>query len=170
MARRNCTFFNTRAFPIYFFLIPFVFFINPVYAKDVIGKIEMVGINNADFSLRAKIDTGAKNSSLNASNYHLSMRGEEKWIRFDVTNQLGKSITLEKQIIRFVKIKRKEATTQQRPAILLDICIGKVSKQVEVNLINRSNFDFQMLIGRSFLRGDFIVDVEKSYTADPRCQ
>ena len=170
MTRQFCTVFDIRLYPIYVLLFLFLLVIKAAEAKEVIGRVERVGINNAALILYAKIDTGAKNSSLNATNYHLSKRGDEKWIRFDITNREGKTITLEKQITRFVKIKRKEASTQQRPAILLDICIGKVSKQVEVNLVNRSNFDFQMLIGRSFLRGDFIVDVEKSYTADPGCQ
>lgn len=168
MNRQICAFFDTRQYPIYVLLFLFLI-INDVEAKEVIGRVEKVGINGASFTLHARIDTGAKNSSLNASNYHLSKRGEEKWIRFDITNREGQTITLEKQIARFVKIKRKEASTQQRPAILLDICIGNISKQVEVNLVNRSNFNFQLLIGRTFLNGDFIVDVQKSYTSNPSC-
>ena len=76
----------------------------------------------------------------------------------------------EKLLKRFVEIKRKGTrASQKRPAILLDICLGKVSNLTEVNLVNRSNFDYQLLIGRSFLHGTFIVDVDLSYTSDPRC-
>ena len=138
-------------------------------AKEIIGRLERVSISRAELILDAKIDTGAKNSSLNATNYHLSRKEGEIWVKFDVTNPQGKTVTLEKPVVRFVKIKRKEANTQQRPAILLDICLGKVVKEVEVNLVNRSNFDYQMLIGRSLLRGNFIVDVDKSYTIEPSC-
>jgi hypothetical protein len=153
--------------------VVFIFVLLSVFesagAKEVIGRLERVGINHGSLILEAKIDTGAKNSSLNATNYHLSRKEGEIWVKFDVTNPEGKTVTLEKLVVRFVKIKRKEANIQQRPAILLDVCIGKVVKEVEVNLVNRSNFDYQMLIGRSFLRGDFIVDVVNSFTIEPRC-
>lgn len=151
------------------FLFSFLSIIETVEAKDIIGSLERVSINHAGLILEAKIDTGAKNSSLNATNYHLSRKEGEIWVTFDVSNREGKTTTLEKPVIRFVKIKRKGADTQQRPAILLDICLGKIVKQVEVNLVNRSNFDYQMLIGRSFLHGDFIVDVDMSFTSEPRC-
>lgn len=151
------------------FIICILFINSPAFAKEIIGNVERVGISKAGFILSAKIDTGATNSSLNATNYHLSLEGNQKWIKFDVTNREGKTITLKKKIQRFVKIKRKESTTQQRPAILLDVCIGQIIKQVEVNLVNRSNFNYQMLIGRSFLREHFIVDVDKIFTHKPDC-
>ena len=138
-------------------------------AKEVIGIYEKVSINGTNFSLRAKIDTGAKNSSLNAVNYEIYSRDGENWIRFDMVNKEGKTISLNKRVKRYTGIKRKNASSQKRPAILLDICIGKVSKKVEVNLVDRSNFNYQLLIGRSFLHGAFIVDVEKTYTSEPRC-
>jgi hypothetical protein len=152
-----------------FFIFVLLSVIETAEAKEVIGRLERVSINHGGLILEAKIDTGAKNSSLNAENYHLSRKAGEIWVKFDVTNPDGKTVTLEKPVVRFVKIKRKEANIQQRPAILLDVCIGKVFKEVEVNLVNRSNFDYQMLIGRSLLRGEFIVDVGKSFTIEPRC-
>jgi hypothetical protein len=148
------------------FWIPF-----SAYAgKFVIGQIEKAALDNSGFMVHAKIDTGARNSSLNAENYKLSRKNDERWISFDVTNRNGKVLNLSKKIIRFAKIKRKDAATQQRPVIKLEICIGKVKKLVEVNLVNRSNFNYQMLIGQSFLKPEFIVDVEKSYTTNPSCQ
>lgn len=169
MNKPNRINFDIQLYTTYFLTFCLLSVATPLEAKDIIGGVEKVSITSKSFVLHAKIDTGATNSSLNATNYHLSRVGDQKWISFDVTNRDGKTITLKKQIIRFVKVKRKEATTQQRPAILLNICIGKIMKQVEVNLVNRSNFDYQMLIGRSFLTGSFIVDVHKSYTQDPDC-
>lgn len=137
--------------------------------KVIIGQVEEVTIEHSDFIIQAKIDTGAENSSLNAANIHLAKRGKEKWISFEVTNKDGKTLKLERKIIRFVRIKRKEATTQQRPSVELNICLAGVLKKVEVNLVNRSNFNFQMLIGRSFLKGGFVVDVEQIFTHKPQC-
>ena len=118
MTRQNHALFDIRQYTTYALCFCLLLIIPPVDAKDIIGSVEKVGIENADFTVDAKIDTGAKNSSLNATNYHLSQKGKEKWIRFDITNRNGKAITLEKQITRFAKIKRKEASTQQRPVIM----------------------------------------------------
>lgn len=138
--------------------------------KQIIGRVERVTLNNTDFAIYAKIDTGAKNSSLNATNYKFIQKNNEKWLEFNVTNRDGETIKLSKKFKRFTKIKRKGAEKQKRPVIELDICLGTVKKRVEVNLVNRSNFNYQMLIGVTFMKGDFIVDVENELTVEPRCR
>jgi hypothetical protein len=69
-----------------------------------------------------------------------------------------------------VKIKRHDAKPQQRFAVSLGICLGSVYRVVEVNLAERSDFLYQMLIGRSFLAGNFIVDPSAKYTTKPDCK
>ena len=138
--------------------------------KQVIGGIENVAINGSDFIVRAKIDTGAKNSSLHAEEYELLDRDSGQWVRFWVTDKKGKTIVLEKRIVRIVKIKRKGAELQPRPVIELDVCIGEVRKRVQVNLVDRGKFNYPMLIGRTFLNNHFIVDVDKKYTIKPNCK
>lgn len=137
--------------------------------KKVIGRVEKVVLNNTDFEIYAKIDTGAKNSSLNAKNYKLTKKDGEKWVKFKVTNREGETIILHKKLKRFANIKRKGADKQRRPVIELDVCLGTIKKRVEVNLVNRSNFNYQMLVGVSFLKGDFMVDVEKEHSVKPDC-
>lgn len=138
--------------------------------KLIVGRVEKVTLNSTDFVIHAKIDTGAKHSSLNATEYKLSRKNGEKWIRFNVTNKDGETITLNKRFERFAKIKRKGAEVQQRPVIEIEICLGRVKKQVEVNLVNRSNFNYQMLIGRSFLHNDIVVDVDQIFATNPECE
>lgn len=169
MNNRNYVKYNVWQYTPYAFLFYFLLCIGSAEAKEVIGTLEKVKIGNTDLIFNSKIDTGAKNSSLNAKDIRIINKGNETWIKFNVTNNIGKSATLEKPLKRFVEIKRKGTGSQKRPAILLDVCLGKISKLIEVNLVNRSNFDYQMLIGRSFLHGTFIVDVDLSYTSDPRC-
>ena len=150
-------------------LIVFFLTINLAEAKEVIGIYEKVKINRIGLVFKAKIDTGAKNSSLNSNNINLINKNGGTWVKFDVTNKSGESATLERPLERFVNIKRKKAEAQKRPAVLLNLCLGGVLKEVEVNLVNRGNFNYKVLIGRSFLQDNFIVDVSKSYTRDPHC-
>ena len=52
----------------------------------------------------------------------------------------------------------------------LGICLGNVYKEVEVNLEDRSKFNYQLLIGRSYLKNSFLVDASATFTLKPNCQ
>jgi hypothetical protein len=45
-----------------------------------------------------------------------------------------------------------------------------VYKEVEVNLEDRRKFNYQILIGRSFLKKSFLVDASATFTLQPSCQ
>ena len=138
--------------------------------KQTIGWLESVTINDHELKLQAKIDTGATTSSIHAKTIKKFTRGGKKWIRFRVKNKRGEEILLEKKIQRYVKIKRKLMFPIKRPVIKLGICISNVYRVQEVNLADRKNFDYQMLIGRNYLKGFFLVDSEITYTSKPSCK
>jgi hypothetical protein len=146
-------------------------FVSPGAAqgKQVVGWLEKVCIYPGNLVVIAKLDTGAKNSSLNASNITEFTRNGEQWVRFNVTNRYSKTVTIERKVHRIVKIKNHDGTPQSRLAILLGICLGSFYKEVEVNLADRSHFNYQMLIGRSFLHSNVIVDPSIKYTTKPIC-
>ena len=139
-------------------------------SKEVVGWLEKVCICPEDLVIHAKLDTGAKNSSLNASQLTVFERDGEQWVRFDVTNRSGKKATFERKVFRVAKIKRHAGRSQERFAIRMEICLRNVSKEVEVNLVDRSGFIYQMLVGRSFLSGDFLVDPSLKFTGNPDCK
>ena len=116
--------------------------------RQVFGRLEIIRIYPGDLRLRARLDTGAKNSSLDAQNISEFERSGEKWVRFDVTNHKEESVTLESKVYREVKIKNKTGEPQKRLVIKLGICLGKIFREVEVNLVDRSKFNYPMLIGR----------------------
>jgi hypothetical protein len=138
--------------------------------KQVIGWIEKVRIHPGNLILRAKLDTGAENSSINALSITDFVRDGKKWIRFGVSNLLGEQVILEREMIRMAEIKRKGTESQKRPVIHLGICLGGIYREVEVNLVDRSKFDYWMLIGRSFMEGHFVVDPSVAYRTEPHCR
>jgi hypothetical protein len=150
----------------------FLFLVSPVDAHDklVVGWLEKVCIYPGNLIINAKLDTGARNSSLNASHITEFVRNGKQWVRFNVTNRYGNTATIEKKIHRIVKIKDHDGTPQLRLAILLGISLGSFHKEVEVNLADRSYFNYQMLIGRSFLAGNVIVDPSVKYITKPICK
>ena len=140
------------------------------YEKETIGWIENVKINKGSLQLKAKIDTGATTSSINAKIIKKFKKNNEDWVRFKVQNKKGKGIVLERKVIRTVKIKRKLALPIKRLVITIGICIGDFYKEEEINLANRENFVYPVLVGRNYLRGHFLVDSERAMTRKPVCK
>ena len=138
--------------------------------KQVVGWVEYVTILPENIKIKAKLDTGARTSSLNAVNMVEFERGGDTFIRFDLADWKGRTETVEAKVIRIAKIKQHNSEPERRLVIRIGICLEKVYKQVEVNLVNRSNFNYQLLIGRSFLRGEFAVDPAKTFTIKTDCR
>lgn len=139
-------------------------------AKMVVGWIEKVRISPGDLIIHAKLDTGAKHSSLNVPSMDRFERDGEQWVGFEVIGKSGKKTRLERKMVRIAKIKKHGEEVQERPVVLLGICLGYTYKDVQVTLVDRSGFDYQMLVGRSFLRTDFLINPAKRYTIDPDCR
>lgn len=135
-----------------------------------VGWLEEVLVNDSAHPILAKIDTGADNSSINAGKVKQFKKDGKLWVRFTVTNKQGNDILFEKPIKKRVRIKTKDGKYQRRLVIKVDICLHNRRKEVQVNLVDRSHFKYQMLIGRSFLSPDFIVDSSAVNLTSPRCQ
>lgn len=133
------------------------------------GWIEKATLYPDGITLHAKLDTGAKTTSINAPKPKFFDRNGNRWVRFTITSKDEESATIEAPIIREATIKRHYEEKQVRPVILLDICIGNVRKKEEVNLVDRSNLNYQLLIGRNFLKGAFIIDSSSTYILSPDC-
>jgi len=138
--------------------------------KQMVGWVEYATIYPGNLKIKAKLDTGARNSSLNAVNIVEFKRAGETFVRFDLTNWKGRTETIEAKVIRMAKIKQHNSEPERRPVIWIGICLGKVYKEVEVNLVNRSKFVYQLLIGRSFLKDEFAVDPAKTFTIKTDCR
>jgi hypothetical protein len=138
-------------------------------AKSVAGYIEKVRVYPGGILIRAKLDTGAKTSSLNVPQLEYFLRDGRRWVRFTVTNWNEKTTTIDLPMMRIAKIKRHFGRIQERPVVHLGICLGNVYAQTEVNLVNRAGYNYQMLIGRRFLEHRFVVDPDLYYTLKPAC-
>jgi len=137
--------------------------------KIVAGVIEPVAIGTSGLLLDAKLDTGADSCSLHALNIQNFDRNGGKWIRFDVTNRDGRTETLEAPLVRTVRIKRRTGPALIRPVVRLRLCLGKLQREINVNLADRGHFKYPALIGRNFLAGYVVVDAALERTLQPDC-
>jgi hypothetical protein len=142
----------------------------PIKDLQVVGWVERVSLFPGNLKIKAKLDTGARNSSLNATQIEKFQRDGENWIRFELKNWKGRKENIEARVIRMAKIKQHGTEAATRPVVRLGICVGNVYKEVEVNLEDRNKFNYQMLIGRSYLKNSFAVDSSATYTVEPGCR
>lgn len=137
--------------------------------RTVVGFTETVRIYPHDLEIRAKIDTGARTSSLHAQDIITFTRGGRLWVRFHVTNRDNRTVMFERPVVRNTKIKSLASPPLSRPVILMGICIANTFRVTEVNLSNRTGFNFQLLVGRRFMRQAIIVDPGRQFTREPNC-
>lgn len=133
------------------------------------GWVEKAVLYPQGVVLHAKLDTGAKTSSLHAPDPEFVTHDGKEWVRLGVTNRKIETVIIEAPVVRNVKIKRHFGDSQERQVVLLDLCIGNVRKTEEVNLVDRTGLNYQLLIGRNFLEGSFLIDSGATYVLSPDC-
>jgi hypothetical protein len=137
--------------------------------KQIVGWVEKARISPGNLVLQAKMDSGADNSSLNVPDVEEFERNGEKWVRFELFNELGQRAVIERRLVRIAKIKRHKGLRQQRPVVRMGICVGNYYKEAEVNLVDRSKFKYPLLIGRSFMEDKLVIDPSVQFTLEPGC-
>ena len=151
-------------------IIPLLWLANGQAAtKQTIGWLEYAHIGEANMRLEAKIDTGADTTSIKAKILKKFSVDGQAWIRFRLMDDHWHTAVLERKIERYVRIKRKMAPSIRRPVIRLGICIGNIYRDVEVNLSDRKNFKYQLLIGRNYLHDVYLVDAAQRHAVQPIC-
>ena len=154
----------------------FILIIIPLYgqgnvsAQEIAGWVECAYINEAGIEIRAKLDSGADNSSLNVRELYEYKRNGSTFVRFTIRNHHGQQGNVMAEVIRTARIKRHTSGPDHRQVVLLDVCLEKTCKKVEVNLADRSNYTYQLLLGRSFLKDDFLIDPSKKFILTPHCK
>ena len=137
--------------------------------KKTIGWIESVSITTKDLRMDAKVDTGADFSSVHADEITYFMRDSVRWIEFTLRDRDNNRQTLQRPLERVARIKKKTEGYQERPVVVLQICIGDARYPAQVNLAQRAHFKYPLLLGRNFLKSRFIVDPGATYLLKPTC-
>lgn len=143
---------------------------NPIQS---IGWVENVCIGDLELKLKAKLDTGASTSSVNADVIKIVKRGAKRFVFYRIVDGDLKSDVIEAQLTRYTLIKPKmedEGDKIRRPVVMTEFRIGDRVIREEVNLANRDHFAYPLLIGRNVLRNHFSVDSSKTFSTRTLCQ
>ena len=134
--------------------------------KTILGQEEWAYVTAVKGNFKARIDSGAATSSINAVDIERFERDGKKWVRFNLThNKDGKAQMIEAKIVRIAKITQssKPGVETERPVVKLHIRMGDISTYSEFSLTNRLHMEYPVLIGRTFLQDIAVVDVSTSF-------
>jgi hypothetical protein len=137
----------------------------------ILGWAETVALVDAGFKLRAKLDTGAETSSLDARIIKRFRKSGKRWVRFAVTNpKTGEEHVLVRERVRTIGVVQHDGINQVRPTVRLQMCVADRLLDVEVSLVDRSEFSYRLLLGRSALESFALVDPANTFLSPPQCK
>ena len=129
-------------------------------AKKIYGYVEKATLVDNDLTLSAKLDTGAKSSSLSAINIQEIEKDGKTYIQYTVPYKSG-NIQFTSEYVGRVKIKvrvgeipvpNKKPPPIKRPVVLLKIRLDNQERLIAVNLTNRKRFNYPLLLGREAIK------------------
>jgi hypothetical protein len=140
--------------------------------RQVLGWREWISFPELGISqIKAKIDTGARTSCLHAFYVEPFERDGQQWVYFDIhpiqgdTNEVLRceAPVLDQRIVR-----DSGGHEEMRYVIQTIVSIGGNPLKAEVTLSDRDGMKFRVLLGRTAIRGNYLVDSSRSYLCGKR--
>lgn len=121
--------------------------------------------------LKAKVDTGARTSSLHVTEIRtLRTVGGDPDGEADLEIALApdrrhpeRVVTARVRQLARIRVTDSGGHSDIRPVIETDLVLGPVRKRIRITLADRSTMLFRMILGRKTLEGDFLIDVASKY-------
>jgi len=117
-------------------------------------------------AIKARIDSGAKTSSIQAANAKVFERGGQEYVKFEVYPiQENRSINIEceARLVDRRTVKSSSGIAEQRFVIKTPVTIGQDTFDIELTLANRDTMEFRMLLGREALNHRYVVNSAETY-------
>lgn len=118
--------------------------------------------------VRVKVDTGARTSAIHVAEYE---ELEDGTARFEVViseRPKMRTVFVEAPLVREAVVKPSSGKRQRRPVVKTTMRLGGVEKEIEITLVCRKGMLCRMLLGRTALKRDFVVDVSSTYLASEK--
>ncbi|MGR9108462.1 MAG: 30S ribosomal protein S6--L-glutamate ligase [Gammaproteobacteria bacterium] len=130
--------------------------------KIIVGSEEWCSFDSLGVPLiKARVDSGAKTSSIHAFNIHTFKRKTVPWVSFEVhplQNDRRTVVRCEHPIFDKRTVKSSNGTSEKRYVILTPMTLSGHSWDIELTLTNRDSMGYRMLLGREAMHGRILVD------------
>ena len=135
--------------------------------KVVVGWREWVALPQADLPwVKAKVDTGARSSSIHAFDLEVVEQDGDEWVRFSIhpwQRSDEDHVELSLPVLDMREVRSSNGQVEKRYAVALDVTLAGRTITTVMTLSNRDEMGFRMLIGREALERGFLVDSAISY-------
>ncbi|HEX8971041.1 MAG TPA: RimK/LysX family protein [Oryzihumus sp.] len=139
----------------------------PNHSSSTTGWREWVSLPGLDVPwIKAKLDTGARTSTLHAFDLRELDRGGEVWVRFSIhpwQRSDEDAVTVDCAVHDRRAVRSSSGHAEERIVVLMDLELVGRKVTAEVTLSRRDEMGFRMLVGREALRQGFVVDSGRSY-------
>ncbi len=131
----------------------------------IVGAVEWARVEPAGLWIESRIDTGADTTSIHAEDIQLIEKDGKRYVSFVLIDAVtGSRKSQELRLRRRVLIKQSGGPDQRRYVVRMWVTLGDTRSRIDVNLTDRANFEYPLLIGRNFLIDSMIVDVSRHHT------
>jgi hypothetical protein len=138
-------------------------------ALPIIGWREWVSLPDLGIDvIKAKVDTGARSSSLHAFDIEVFRRGPRRYVRFKVhplQRNTWRTVTAVALLHGERRVRNTSGQVDRRPVIRTPVEVDAQRWTIEITLARRDEMGFRMLLGRQALRGRFLLNPGRSYLA-----
>lgn len=117
-------------------------------------------------AIKARIDSGAKTSSIQATDITTYKKNKEDWVRFyvqPITENRSISIECEAKVISTRIVKSSSGIPEKRFVISSPITMDNETWDIELTLTNRDTMEFKMLLGRQAMQSKILVNPAKEF-------
>ena len=117
-------------------------------------------------AVKAKIDTGARTSTIHAWDLDTFTRDGEAWVRFSLHPRQRDDthvVVAEARLVEEREVRSSNGEVERRPVVQTTLRIGPLTYPIELTLTKRDQMGFRMLVGRTAMAGHLLVDPGVSY-------
>lgn len=116
--------------------------------------------------VKAKLDTGARSSSVHAFDLEELERDGQRWVRFAIRpwqRSDDDAVVVERPVLDVREVRSSSGHSEERLVVAMDVTLMGRTVTAEMTLANRDEMGFRMLVGREALRQGYAVDPGRSY-------
>jgi len=135
--------------------------------KNIIGCEEWINLPELSIpAIKARVDSGAKTSSLHAVNIKPFNFENNIWVSFEVhpiQNNRKVVVHCKAPVVDKRNIRSSSGHSEKRYVVKTSTRIGQDQWEIELTLTNRDSMGYRMLLGREAMKGRLLVDPEKRF-------
>ena len=141
--------------------------------ESVFGWVEKATLEPWGVEVKAKLDSGALTSSLDARDIERFEKEGEEWVRFrleleDEASGETFSEAMELPLYRDIRV-RGAGGRDERLVVLMKVCMGNTVYEEQFGLRNREEMHYPLLLGRRTIGHLGLLDVTRTFLNAPAC-